>query len=607
MSESFDKTKSGSILHSSYCGIAGKVQIGRKLSRDLEWLFIYRSSDDQPELQYYGDAYCIQRLVSRDVLTLPEPRKVKTGVALSGVLWTETALDDSEGYLNLEKRCLQQLHRGDVSVLSELRGDYVCALFDSAGVILARSLDANRNLYYRIDDGGHRIAWSTNYVELAHDSLSDIDTSQLAAFTWGADTMFYPGVERLERGEAIQVQMQPSGLSLTKYNLSSLASRTEEQVLPHSPKTYTQWAEKSRRALQDATLARASRFRKVGVLLSGGVDSAVVARCLRDSGVDTICYHVSSRNYHFADESQYAEAVARHLGLPLHKIDVSEYRTVGGEYLNRDRDFLVPHNHPHLAFWEAMVHNMAEDIEAVFSGHGGHLFDDSRPYSLWTAIRQSKPLALPKTLRNGISVIATRDASMLQSIATRNDTRSQAANGMLPSNSGSDIFSEHVRPSIASALDKAFDNISNELHMTSLDVNVFAPNGLIHLTPYTDHSVRRLLQHMPRAPIAYQGKVYQKPILNLAFVGLLPPGTIRRQGNPLISATTQSYCMNNVDTILSILHPTSQLVLLGIIDHERLLSVLSDRKALVENAPRIINACLVTLWLESLVRKHITK
>ena len=60
--------------------------------------------------------------------------------------------------------------------------------------------------------------------------------------------------------------------------------------------------------------------------------------------------------------------------------------------------------------------------------------------------------------------------------------------------------------------------------MTSLDVNVFAPNGLIHLTPYTDHSVRRLLQHMPRAPIAYQGKVYQKPILNLAFVGLLPPG-----------------------------------------------------------------------------------
>ena len=245
------KANGRSVLSSSYCGIAGKIQVGRTPVGDLEWLLTYAWFGDQTRPSDQGDGYLIQRLGPRAGLTLPVPRKVKQGTTLSGVLWTASGLEHSrEGHLCLEQHRLQQLIRGDMSVVSELQGDYVCAVAHSSGVTLVRSPDSNRNLYYRIADTRQGIAWSTNYVELASDRLGDIDTSRLAAFAWGADTMIYPGVERLEQGEVVQVKAQHSGLELAKYNTPPLAPSTDELVPPRSLKSYTHWAEKNRKLLQ---------------------------------------------------------------------------------------------------------------------------------------------------------------------------------------------------------------------------------------------------------------------------------------------------------------------------------------------------------------------
>ena len=607
MSIDADKVKSRYVLDddiwpvsSGFCAISGRLDFNQANTDNSGVPLEYRYPNDHRPSMPKTETGCIQTLKRAQDIELPRPRQLLTAVTFAGSIWKVPLLPQNDNPIESCSVVLERSLYGDRDAHTELQGDYVCAVLTSNGVMLMKSAGANRSLYYRVDHTKQYIIWSTNYVDVASDPIADLSVSRLAAFGWGCDSMPYPEVQAINDGEQVHVYSDASERTLLIERVTHKQSIKSYFSRPKQRKSLSAWAEATRTILMKATTDRASPFDKVGVLLSGGIDSAAIARCLKDGGIETVCYHVSHRSYAFADERKYAKAVCKQLDLPLRTIDVSAQRLPGGDYLNTARKFVVPYNHPHFAFWDAVVKLIDGEVNVLFTGHGGHLFSGSERYDFLSSVFKSRVLELPWTIMNGLSVIASRDSSLLNYRSMSREMAVQARRGVLTPDTGSFIYTDHAQRHIARLFSASLEQHSGDLQMTSINVNVLEPHGIVHLTPYTDPDVGRFLEEIPKDDIPFQGKMYSKPVLNLAFVGLLPPKVIRRQGNPALTAMTRSYCVNNIKTIKQILHSESRLVQLGIIDYERLSQVLLDKKSLELHAPRLITACLATLWLEAL-------
>lgn len=78
-------------------------------------------------------------------------------------------------------------------------------------------------------------------------------------------------------------------------------------------------AQRVRRAGMESIAASSSQARKVLLLLSGGLDSSVLAACLSHAGCEFECVNFASGNP-TSDERGFARSVARRFAVPLHEL-----------------------------------------------------------------------------------------------------------------------------------------------------------------------------------------------------------------------------------------------------------------------------------------------
>ena len=575
-------------VSSDFAGIAGRL--------DLSSLSPYQRSpivhtiDEFPGKQgprsIGWPAWCLQLIASRFGVNSLHATQRNITAAWAGSIWnapwytaTSTAADSC--YVQL---CRMLRQEDFSSRFKRIEGDFVACIMTSDEVLLSSSLEATTSLFYRIS--GETLIWSTNYVDLV-DPLSEINVSRLAAFAWGASVLPYDQVKRVSAGAYVRFGRygEQHGI-LDEHSTPNLNRRM----------TLADWGGYARQTVLQAVEKRSKRFDKVGVVLSGGIDSSALVRCLVDIGSDVVCYNWASPRFAPSDESEYAAAVCRHLGVPLRTIDVGADRVPGGRLIDSSWSFRVPYNHALYGWWERTARMAGSEVDCLVSGLGGDAAFGSTNFRLWSVLKNVPFQDVFGVVRQGLSIPGVSLTRRITRPLMMNLFSQEHRPRSLPPLRSVDMYTEAATSAVLKY--RASSDIWPQ--SVALDMNVFRPNGLVHLAPYTDRDVVALGRILPYGQLPYAGQFVSKPVLRRAFLGSLPSKVVGRSFNTAFGGIQQEYCINNREVLGTIINDRSYLVSANVIDHESFRDVLASDVKLRPNARSIIVNCIVSLWLDTL-------
>jgi len=192
--------------------------------------------------------------------------------------------------------------------LTQLRGMFAFCIYDQKRntAILARDAAGEKPLYYYLDND-HLVF--TSEIKTLH-AFPDLDLSLdiesvkaffVLQYIPGPHTV-YKQVKRLPAGCALKIHLEPWEANVTRYwNLES------DRLDPSTPEEL------------DELLAESVRYRlvsdvEIGLLLSGGIDSALIASYAESNGAKLRTFTARFEEESL-DEAPYARQVADYLGL----------------------------------------------------------------------------------------------------------------------------------------------------------------------------------------------------------------------------------------------------------------------------------------------------
>lgn len=202
-------------------------------------------------------------------------------------------------------------HWGMEGLLKRLDGMYAIAILDQEAnqLYLARDRFGEKPLFFAASDG--RFAYSSHLLGLAaldwvHDELDGQALDQYLAvhFVSGSGTMFQ-GIRRVLPGEWLSLDLADPQPKHQRYYAPT----------PGEPKRMRDGD--LARIVEDAVRSRLVADVPVGVFLSGGLDSAIVAAIAAQAQpkIDTFSMGFANAEY---DESAHAAAVAKQIGSHHH-------------------------------------------------------------------------------------------------------------------------------------------------------------------------------------------------------------------------------------------------------------------------------------------------
>ncbi len=192
----------------------------------------------------------------------------------------------------LAERIAKAIQQGDYTDL--LIGNYCGCLVTPGSIWLWKTRASNDTIFYR--RSGESISWSTDPRSLV--TGQDISRDALARCCLGDDVFVYQGIEYVAAGTIVTI------------DATRTSSTVFDQIHPCSQPmriTLPELAVSTKEALIEATCPLAQTQQRIGILLSGGIDSAAVAASLVHHGANVTAYHLQF-GHPAADESAYASS-----------------------------------------------------------------------------------------------------------------------------------------------------------------------------------------------------------------------------------------------------------------------------------------------------------
>ena len=317
------------------CGITGWANLdprtppltgGEELLRSMCDRMTHRGPDSEGYLIDEGIALGMRRLAIIDLLTGEQPtfnEDHSVAVVLNGEIYNYRELR-----ADLEKRGHTFRSASDTEILphlyeeygremvQHLNGMFAFALWDDKRkrLFIARDRFGEKPLYWGVFDRALLFA-SEPKVLLAHPAvrpnLNLTALRQYLSFDYvPAPLSIYEGISKLPAAHALT--LENGQVKVERYWQLSYETRTPVPSVPEA-------AEQLRELLADSVRMRLVSDVPLGVLLSGGIDSSVVAALAVRASTETVkTFSISFAEASF-DESQYARAVAKFLGTDHHE------------------------------------------------------------------------------------------------------------------------------------------------------------------------------------------------------------------------------------------------------------------------------------------------
>jgi len=194
--------------------------------------------------------------------------------------WVENAGEFTrrEGHTNLPDAIAASVEREGIETLARLRGAFVVVLFDLTSMRLSLFRDAQglRPVHY-FSDGNVVVAASEVKAVLAHPAVPRrVDTTVLAH-------LLVNGLEPANRSLALGVNKVRPGQLVEFTPGAAVTSRLlATPFVPMRSITVLEAEEELQRYMRDGLKQRVADLNSIAVLLSGGIDSYLVAQTLRD-------------------------------------------------------------------------------------------------------------------------------------------------------------------------------------------------------------------------------------------------------------------------------------------------------------------------------------
>jgi asparagine synthase (glutamine-hydrolysing) len=317
------------------CGIAGWANLdprtpppdgGEELLRAMCDRMHHRGPDSEGYLVDDGVALGMRRLAIIDLLTGDQPTfnsDRSVAVVLNGEIYNYR-----EVRADLEKRGHRFHTESDTEVLphlydeygrgmvQHLNGMFAFALWDEKRkrLFIARDRFGEKPLYWGVFDRTLLFA-SEPKVLLAHTSVKpDLNLNalrQYLSFDYvPAPLSIYEGISKLPAAHSLT--LEDGEIKVERY--WRLSYQTKQPV-----PSVDEAAEQLRDLLADSVKMRLVSDVPLGILLSGGIDSSVVAALAVRASTETVkTFSIGFAEASF-DESQYARAVAKFLGTDHHE------------------------------------------------------------------------------------------------------------------------------------------------------------------------------------------------------------------------------------------------------------------------------------------------
>ena len=238
----------------------------------------------------------------------------------------------------------RRLDGGASAAVRALRGDFVLAhLSEDRRVLrLFRGLTSMIALFWRATEDA--LQWSTDPIELLDgdeprlaDVAMDLLPMVIAERGFPHDRAWFRGVHRLPAGSC--VTLRPG--------TRPVVERFDEFLpAPAVPSTLTEAADGLRSRLRQACARAVAPGDATVLMLSGGVDSAAVARELGDLTPRAVGMHFTLEAFPgFAQDCAAAESVADACGLSFVPYDMGRHVTRGGDYVDEESGANLPQTH----------------------------------------------------------------------------------------------------------------------------------------------------------------------------------------------------------------------------------------------------------------------
>ncbi len=372
------------------CGYIAKRVIPRETLMEMNDTMRHRGPDDAGAELYetrggYTVGFAQRRLAIRDLSALGhQPMHSADGrisVVFNGEIYNTAALKEELSAYPFRSSCdteviLAAYLTWGEEFVSRLNGMFAIALFDreTATVFLARDRMGKKPLYYQQENGEILFASTLTPIMTAPGFAREIDRRVLPRYFYHqyihAPETIFAGVYQLMPGELLKAVCNGFGeMVVEKRKYWDLPERYE--TLSKEPVAdYAEGKAELKELLHTAVKERMASDVPLGLFLSGGYDSSLVAAIAQEiSDVPVRTFAVGFEEQEF-DESGAAEAVAAHLGTK-HTTRIITEREMFDLVESLPRYFDEPFADPSQIPTMLVSETAKRDVTVALSGDGG--------------------------------------------------------------------------------------------------------------------------------------------------------------------------------------------------------------------------------------------